>query len=205
MTTGKTIALTTWTFVSRVMSQLFSTLSRFVIAFLPRSNHLLISWLQSLSIVILETKKKKSVPTSTFSLSIYHAVMGPDVMILVCCCFFFLIFSLKPALSLSSFIFIKRLFSSSSLSAIGVVGVIYQCPLYLVSWWYWVQLCPCSFSICWICPFLIEECWSLWLQWWLHLFLSAVLFLTHVFWHSVVACIYIKNYVVLKKWPFYHL
>ena len=60
MTTGKTIPLTRWTFVGKVMSLLFSTLSRFVIAFLPRSKHLLISWLQSLSSVILEPKKIKS-------------------------------------------------------------------------------------------------------------------------------------------------
>ena len=67
MTTEKTIALTIWTFVDRVMSLLFNTLLRFVIAFLLRSNQLLISWLQSLSAVILEPKKRKSVTTSTFS------------------------------------------------------------------------------------------------------------------------------------------
>ena len=67
MNPGKTIALTIQTFVGRVMSLLFNTLSRFVIAFLPRSNHLLISWLQSPSAVILEPKKRKSVTTSTFS------------------------------------------------------------------------------------------------------------------------------------------
>ena len=76
MTTGKTIALTIGTFVSWVMSLLFNTLSRFVIAFLPRSKRLLISWLQSPSGVILEPKKRKSVTTSTFSPSICHAVMG---------------------------------------------------------------------------------------------------------------------------------
>ena len=65
MTTGKTIALTRWTFVGRVMSLLFNMLSRFVIAFLPRSKHLLISWLQSPSAVILEPKKIKSVTVST--------------------------------------------------------------------------------------------------------------------------------------------
>ena len=67
VTTGKTTALTIQTSVSRVMSLLFNTLSRFVIAFLPRSNCLLISWLQSLSTVILEPKKRKSVTTSTFA------------------------------------------------------------------------------------------------------------------------------------------
>ena len=76
MTTGKTIALTVWTFVSKVMSLLFNTLSRFVIAFLPRSKCLLISWLPSLSTVILEPKKRKSVTTSTFSPSICHEVMA---------------------------------------------------------------------------------------------------------------------------------
>ena len=67
MTTGKTIPLTTRTFVSKVMSLLFNMLFRFVIAFLPRSKHLLVSWLQSLSAVILEPKKIKSVTLSTFS------------------------------------------------------------------------------------------------------------------------------------------
>jgi len=80
MTTGKTIALTRWTFVSKVMSLLFNMLSRVVIAFLPRSKGLLISWLQSLSTVILEPKKIKSV---TVSPSICHEVMGLDAMILV--------------------------------------------------------------------------------------------------------------------------
>ena len=75
MTTGKTIALTRWTFVSKVMSLLFNMLSRFVIAFLPRSKHLLISWLQSPSAVILEPKKIKSVTVSIVSPSICHEVM----------------------------------------------------------------------------------------------------------------------------------
>ena len=82
VTPGKTVALTIWTFVSRVMSLLFNALSRFVIAFLPRSDHLLISWLQSPSAVILETKRR-SVTASTFFPSICHEVMGPDAMILV--------------------------------------------------------------------------------------------------------------------------
>ena len=76
MTTGKTIALTIWTSVGRVMSQLFNTLSRFVIGVLPRSNRILISWLRSPSTVILEPKKRKSVITSTFSPSICYTVMG---------------------------------------------------------------------------------------------------------------------------------
>ena len=83
MTTGKTIALTGWTFVDKLMSLLLNMLSRVVIAFLPRSKRLLISWLQSPSVVILEPKKIKSVTVSTVSPSIYHEVMGPDAMIFV--------------------------------------------------------------------------------------------------------------------------
>ena len=83
MTTGKTIALTRWTFVDKVMSLLFNMLSRLVITFLPRSKHLLISWLQSLSAVILEPKKVKSATVSTVSPSICHEVTGLDAMILV--------------------------------------------------------------------------------------------------------------------------
>ena len=83
MTTGKTIALTRWIFVSKIMSLLYKTLSRFVIAFLSRSKPLLISWLQSPSAVILEPKKIKSVTASIVSPSIYHEVMGPDAMALV--------------------------------------------------------------------------------------------------------------------------
>ena len=80
MTTGKTIALT---FVDKVMSLLFNMLYRLVITFLPRSKHLLISWLQSPSAVILEPPKIKSDTASTVSPSICHEVMGPDAMILV--------------------------------------------------------------------------------------------------------------------------
>ena len=83
MTTGKTIALTTWTFVDKVMSLLFNKLSRLVIAFLPRSKRLLISWLQSPSAVILEPRKIKSATVSTVFPSICYEVMGPDAMILV--------------------------------------------------------------------------------------------------------------------------
>ena len=97
------------------MSLLFNMLSRFVIAFLPRSKCLLISWLQSPSAVILEPPKIKSDTVSTVSPSISYEVMGPDAMILV-----FLMLSFKPTFSLSSFTFIKRLFSSS-LYAIRVV------------------------------------------------------------------------------------
>ena len=83
MTTGKTIALTRWTFVSKVMSLLYNVLSRLVITFLPRSKRLLITWLQSQSAVILEPPKIKSDTVSTVSLSISHEVMGPDAMIFV--------------------------------------------------------------------------------------------------------------------------
>ena len=82
-TTGKAIALTRWTFVAKVMSLPFNTLSRLVIAFLPRSKYLLLSWLQSPSAVILEPKKIKSVTVSIVSPSICHEVMGPDAMIFV--------------------------------------------------------------------------------------------------------------------------
>ena len=83
MTTGKTIALTRWTFVGKVMSLLFNMLSRLVIAFLPKSRHLLISCLQSPSAVILEPKTTKSVTVSIVSPSISQEVMGPDAIILV--------------------------------------------------------------------------------------------------------------------------
>ena len=80
MTTGKTIALTRWTFVGKVMSLLLNMLSRLVITFLPWSKHLLISWLQSPSAVILEPTNIKS---DTVSQSISHEVVGPDAMIFV--------------------------------------------------------------------------------------------------------------------------
>ena len=83
MTAGKIIALTRWTFVRKGMSLLFNMLSRLVIDFLPRSNYLLIPWLQSLSAEILEPKKRKSISVSIVSPSICHEVMGPDAMILV--------------------------------------------------------------------------------------------------------------------------
>ena len=83
MTTGKTVALSRWTFVGKVMLLLFNMLSKLVFTFLPRSKHLLISWLQSPSAVILEPPKIKSDTVSTVSPSISHEVMGPDAMILV--------------------------------------------------------------------------------------------------------------------------
>ena len=102
MTTGKTIALTRWTFVGKVMSLLFNTLFWFVMAFLPRNKHILISWLQSPSAVILGPEKIKSVTVSIVSPSVCHEVMGPDAMILV-----FWMLSFKPTFSLSSFTFVK--------------------------------------------------------------------------------------------------
>jgi len=83
MTTGKTIALTRWTFVEKVMSLLFNMLSRLAIVFLASSKHLLISWLQSPSAVILEPTKRKFFTVSIVSPSICHEMKGPDVMILV--------------------------------------------------------------------------------------------------------------------------
>ena len=109
---GRTIAFTIRTFVGGVMSLLFNTLSRFVIAFLPRSNCLLVSWLQSPSPVILKPKKRKSVTASAFSVSICHEIMGLDAMILVCW-----MLSFKPAFPLSSSTLTKRFFSSSLLFA----------------------------------------------------------------------------------------
>ena len=105
ITTGKTIALTRWTFVSKIMSQLLNMLSRLVIAFLERNKCLLISWLQSPSTVILESPKINSITVSIVSPSILHEVIGMDAMILV-----FRKFGFKPTFSLSSFTFIRRLF-----------------------------------------------------------------------------------------------
>ena len=98
----------------------FQYVPRLVITFLPRSKHLLISWLQSPSAVILEPREIKSATVSIVSPSICHEVMGPDAVV-----FIFWMLSFKPTFSLSSFTFIKRLFSSSSLSAIMVVSSAY--------------------------------------------------------------------------------
>ena len=97
MTTGKTIALTRRTFVGKVMSLLFNILSKLVIAFLPRSKHLLISWLQSPTAVILEPKKIKYVTVFIVSPSISHKVMGMDAII-----FDFWIFNFNPSVQFSS-------------------------------------------------------------------------------------------------------
>ena len=102
------------------MSLLFNMLFRLLIAFLPRSKHLLISWLQSPSAVILEPKKINFVTVSIVSPCICPEMMRQDDMIFV-----FWMLSFKPAFSLYSFIFIRRLFSSTSLSAMRVVSSVY--------------------------------------------------------------------------------
>ena len=119
MTTGKNIALTRWTFVGKEMSLLSKMLSRLVIAFLPRSKHPSISWLWSKSTVILESKKINSHCFHCFPIYLLWS-NGTRCHDLV-----FWMLSVKPAFSLSSFTFIKRLFSSCSLSAIRVVSSAY--------------------------------------------------------------------------------
>ena len=130
MTTGETIALTRQTFVGKVMSLLFNMLSSLVITFLSRSKHLLISWLQSPSAVILELQKIK-VSHCFHCFCIYFPWSGRTR----CHDLSFLNISFKPTFSLSSFAFIKRLFSSSSLSAIG------WCHLHIWDYWYFSQQC----------------------------------------------------------------
>ena len=120
MTTGKTIALTRWTFVGKVMSLLFNMLYRLVIAFLSRSKHLLMSWFQSLSGVILEPKEIKSITVSIVSPTIWQEVMRLGAMILIVW-----MLSFKPAFSLSSCTFINMLFNSSLLSALMMVSSAY--------------------------------------------------------------------------------
>ena len=134
VTTGKTIALTSQTFVGKVMSLFFNMLSRLVMAFLPRSKCILLSWLQSPSAVILEPKKVKSVTVSIVSPSIWHEVIGPDMMILV-----YWMLSFNSNFSFSSLTFIKRLFSFL-LSAIRVVSSVYLLLL-LLSRFSRVRLC----------------------------------------------------------------
>ena len=115
-------------------SLLFNMLSRFVIAFLSRSKHLLILWLQSPSAMILEPKKIKYVTASTFASSVCHEVMGPDATIIA-----LWMFGFKPSLSFSSFNLFKRLLSSSSLSAIRRLSSAYL-RLLVFSWQFWFQL-----------------------------------------------------------------
>ena len=134
--TGKTKALTRQTFFDKVMSLLYNRLSRWVIAFLPRSKRLLISWLQSPSGVILVPKKIKSLTVSTVSPSIFQKVMGLDAMILV-----FWMLSFKPTFSLSSFIFIKRLF-------IKFFTLCHKDGVICISWFQRVLLPAQRFSWC---------------------------------------------------------
>ena len=119
MTTGKAITLTRWTFVSKMMSLLFNVLSRFVIAFLPRSKRL-----DFMAAVIVRNdfgaQDNRICHCFTFSVSICHEVMGLDAMILV-----FRMLNFKSAFSVSSFTLIKRFFSLSSLYAIRVVSSAY--------------------------------------------------------------------------------
>ena len=121
------IALIRWTFVGKVMSLLFNMLSRLVTTFLPRSKHLLISWLQSPSAVILEPKKMKSNTVPTVSPSICHEVMGPDARILV-----FWMLSFKPTFSLSTFTFIKRLFFATRVVSSAYLRLLIFYPAILI-------------------------------------------------------------------------
>ena len=138
MTTGKIIALTRRTIVDKVMSLLCNMLSRLVITFLPRNKRLLISWLPSSSAVSLETKMIKPATLSTVSPSICYEVVGQDDIILV-----FWMLNFKPTFPISSFTFIKRLFSSSSLSAIRVVSFAYlRLLIFLLA--IWIPACASS-------------------------------------------------------------
>ena len=133
MTTGKTIPLTKQTFLGQVMCLLFNMLSRLVIAFLPRSKRLLISWLQSSSTVILEPKKINSVTVSIVSPFLCHKVMRLDAMPLG-----FWMLSLEPAFTLL-FDLHQRLFSSSLLSSIKWYHL-YIWEYWYFSWKSWFQL-----------------------------------------------------------------
>jgi len=134
MTAGKSITLTVWTFVRKMMSLLFNMLSRLVITFLPKSKRLLISWLQSPSAVILEPKKIKSVTVSIVSQSICHKVMGPDDTILV---FWMLNFSqlfLSPPLPSSKGSLVPLPFLSLRCCYLHI------CDYWLFPWQTWFQL-----------------------------------------------------------------
>ena len=134
MTTGKTIALTIWTFVGKVMCLFFNPLSILVIAFLPRSKHLFISWLQSPSAVILELKKIKPITVSPF---ICHEVMGLDAKI-----FIFWMMSFKAPFSLSSYTFNKRLCNPSFCLRDGVIYI----------WGYYISPSSLDSNLCFIQP-----------------------------------------------------
>ena len=129
-----------WTWVSHIADGCFNLWA--TREALPRSKRLLISWLQSPTAMILEPKKIKSVTVSTVSPSICHEVMGPDAMILV-----FWMLSFKPIFSLSSLNFIKRFFSSSSLSAIRVVSSAYL-RLLIFLWAILITACASSSPAC---------------------------------------------------------
>ena len=149
MTTGKTIAWTRQTDVGKVMYLLFNRLSRSVIAFLPSSKRLLISWVQSPSAVILEPPPHThthKVCHCFHSFTIYlHEGMGPDAMIWV-----FWMLNFKPTFSFSSFTFIQRLFSSSLISAIRVVSSVYLWLLIFLpaSWFQLVLHTAQNFAWC---------------------------------------------------------
>ena len=135
MTIRKTIALTIGK-LGKVMSLLFNTLFRFVMSFFPRSRRLLISWLQSQSAAILETKNIKSTTDSTLSPSICHEVMGWDDMI-------FWILSFKPVFSFSSFSLIRSYFSSSLVSTIRVeLSAYLRLLIFLLASWVQLVLHP---------------------------------------------------------------
>ena len=126
MTIRKTLALILWSFVGKVMSLLFNTLTTFVIGILPRSKHLLILWLQSPSALILEPKKMKSDTVPTLSPSVCHEVIGPDAMILV-----FWVLSFKP-----------DFYSPLSPSSRGSLAPLWFLPLK----WYHLHIWGCYFS-----------------------------------------------------------
>ena len=136
MTLGKTMTLIIWTFVRKMISMLFNTLSSFFIALIPKSKDIIVLWLQLLSTVILGPEKIKSVTVSFVSPSICHEVVGLDIMV-----FIFWMLSFKPAFSLSFFTFIKKLFGSCALSTLE------WCHLHIWDYWYfswqsWFQLMP---------------------------------------------------------------
>ena len=135
MTTGKTIALTRWTLVGKVMSLLFNMLSRFFIALLLKSTHRLISWLQSLSTVILEPKIIKSVTLCIFSSSICYEVMRRDAMILV-----FWVLNFKPAF--------HSPLSPSSGGSLVPLHFLPLCHLHIWGYWYFSQ--KSCFQLCFI-------------------------------------------------------
>ena len=138
MTTGKTIPLSRWILAGKVMSLLFNRWSNLVLVFLPRSKSLLISWLQSSYAMILEPEKIRSATISNFSPSIYHEVMRPVTMVLV-----FWMLSFKAAFSFSSFTSLKRLFSSSSFSAVRVLSPVrLRYLIFLLQSWFQLVLQP---------------------------------------------------------------